>query len=743
MALDLGELEATISVNDQEFDQGLDQAQGRFSQWGDKLQLAAAAAGMLVAGALTMALTEAMEVDNAQAKLAAQLGSETWAKELGKVAGHMYTQGWGESVADNMQTIRAVMSSGLLDEDAATSEIEGVAVKARALADVFEQDVTATARAAGQMVRNGLARDANEAFDVLTRGFQQTGDQAGDMMDTWSEYSTQFRKLGLSGVQAMGLMTQGVKAGARDLDTVADALKEFAIRVADGSTTSADGFKAIGLNAKQMTAIFAKGGPEAAAALDLVLDRVRGLKDPVAREAAAVALFGTKAEDLQAALGKLDLSTAVNAMGDVAGAAEKMAGAVGNSAGAQFESFKRKVKEAIVHEVARAIPYLITMGEWANKNKDFIQPLVYTLGALAVVLGVITAAMKIAAVVQMIYNAAWFAWPGTWIILAVVALVAIFVVLWKKVDWFRNALTGTWNFIVSAVKLWWAVFSGVWKAIGGFFADLFKGWWNLFTGFWGPIYNAIMVPLKAWWTVFSAFWGFIGSFFGTLFSAWWAVFSAIWGAIFGTISDLLKTWWGVFSAMWTKIGEFFAPLFNLWKGIFVGFWTAIFDGIGKAWGWISDKWNALVALVSGIKGRVASAAAGMWDGIKNAFRSAINWIINRWNGFSLRLPAISIPGLGQVWAGAVVNTPDIPYLAAGGSMLRGGVAMLGDRGPEAAFMPAGAVARPLGPGDRNRLTGDGGETVVRVIVSGTGLLSGLREEVSVRGGNVQTVLGGV
>lgn len=654
-------VDQALAVDGREMQQSLDEQRTRMQRWGDRMATAGAAIGAAIGVALSAALVEAIQLDDAQAMMAAQMGDTTWARELGAVAGHMYTAGWGESVQDNMAAIRAVMASGLLDEDAATADIEAVSIKARALADVFGEDVTATARAAGQMIRNGLARDADEAFDILTRGFQQTADLAGDMMDTWSEYSTQFRKLGLSGVQAMGLMTQGVRAGARDLDTVADGLKEFAIISASGSKAAAGGFRALGLNAKQMTAIFAKGGPEAAAALDVVLDRIRAMKDPTEREAAAVALFGTKAEDLQGALGALDLSSATDEMGKVAGAAQEMTDAVGDSAGAQLESFKRQVQEALVHQVAKALPVLRGLLTWAQENKTWLQPVVYILGGIAAALMLVsigakvaTAATtawavvtKVATAAQWLWNAALMANPIGLLIAAILLIVAGLAILYFKVDWVRNAIDGFFRFVVDAALLWWRVFSGFWTTVGTFFVDLFRGWWELFTGFWSGVFNAVV--------------GYVG--------------------------------------------------------------------------WVIGRWEALIGFITSVPGRIGRAASGMWDGIKNAFRSAINWIIGRWNGLALRLPAISIPGIGQVWGGMTLSTPDLPMLDTGGRILRTGLAVVhtGER-----VIPAAQARReqPSPPGDAAR------SGTLRVVIDTTGVITGLRREISYQGGDVQTVLGG-
>lgn len=79
---------------------------------------------------------------------------------------------------------------------------------------------------------------------------------------------------------------------------------------------------------------------------------------------------------------------------------------------------------------------------------------------------------------------------------------------------------------------------------------------------------------------------------------------------------------------------------------------------------IKDGFNTLVGFVTGLPGRIASAASGMFDGIKDAFRSAINWIIDKWNNLSFSLPSIDTP-FGS-FGGTTLNTPDIKKFHDGG-----------------------------------------------------------------------------
>ncbi|MBC9005077.1 phage tail tape measure protein [Micromonospora aurantiaca] len=293
---------------------------------------------------------------------------------------------------------------------------------------------------------------------MLTRVTQVTGDLAGDLLDTFSEYSTQFREVGISGPKAMGILPQAVKGGARDIDTAADAIKEFAIRSQDGSKTSADAFKALNLDAKAMTATFAKGGPEADKAMKLVIDPLKAIKDPVEKRAAAVALFGTKAEDLGDALYALDPSTAVAGMGNLAGATDRASKALEQTASQRLESFKRKAQQALVEKLGQAIPTLERVGTWASENSGTLLTVAGVLAGLAVTVWSVNAAMaawnavqlistgitKGAAAAQWLFNAAMYTNPVGLVILAVLALVAGIYLLWTHSVAFRKFFIGLW-----------------------------------------------------------------------------------------------------------------------------------------------------------------------------------------------------------------------------------------------------------------------------------------------------------
>lgn len=347
-------------------DGGQAAGEGFTGKMGGILKGGLAAVGLAAAAVLTKGFMNALDQGAINGKIQAQLGTTPdVAARYGKAAGQLYAHGVTDSVEEAAQAISGVMRSGILPPDATNAQIEEISSGVTNLGKTFELDLGQTSNAVGQMLKNGLAKDGTEALDILTAGMQKMGPRADDMADTMNEYSTKFRDLGLSAADAMGLMSQGMQAGARDTDTVADALKEFQIRATDGSKSSADAYKAIGLNAEEMTRKIAAGGPGAREGLQQVLDGLKSIKDPAERSAASVGLFGTKSEDLGQALYALDPKTAVKALGDTAGAADKMGDALHNNAGARIEQFKRSLEVGLTNFMGdNVIPALMSFGSF-------------------------------------------------------------------------------------------------------------------------------------------------------------------------------------------------------------------------------------------------------------------------------------------------------------------------------------------------------------------------------------------
>ncbi|MCW2300648.1 phage tail tape measure protein [Rhodococcus erythropolis] len=309
--------------------------------------LGVAVIGLTAGAALAAAIQEGMQQEQNQDLFQAQTGvTEAQARKFGLAAGESYADAFGESIEGNLSTAKAALANGLLDPAATQRDAEKIINSLDGVATIMGEDIPNVARAAGNAVKSGFAVDVQDAFDLLVKGSQMGLNASEDLVDTVTEYSVQFAKVGLSGAEAFGLMNQAVQNGARDTDTAADAIKEFAIRSIDGSKAAAEAYQALGMNAEELSAQIAKGGIEGSEGMEELLTRIRQIEDPLVKNAVAVGLFGTKAEDLGDAMYKLDLSTAVQSMNDYEGAAWRAINVMGDNAGTSVQGAMNSISVA-------------------------------------------------------------------------------------------------------------------------------------------------------------------------------------------------------------------------------------------------------------------------------------------------------------------------------------------------------------------------------------------------------------
>lgn len=191
-----------------------------------------------------------------------------------------------------------------------------------------------------------------------------------------------------------------------------------------------------------------------------------------------------------------------------------------------------------------------------------------------------------------------------------------------------------------------------------------------------------------------------------------------WHQIWGAIKEVvLGAWHFIRDDVIHPIEEAFGwvvhQIESHWK-LILGILTG---PIGLAVGFITSHFDQIVGFVTGLPSKIASAASGMWDGIKDAFKSAINWIIKGWNSLKFGVPSIDthIPGIGKVGGGSV-GVPQIPLLEHGGDILKTGLGIVGEKGPELLTLQAGAQVRPLSRASAGGGVGAGGGGVQTVIV---------------------------
>ncbi|MGC4940944.1 phage tail tape measure protein [Kribbella sp. DT2] len=360
-----------------EFNSVADSATSSFGKIGAGLKSAgpplagiALGLGAVVVGGVVAALN----TSEIKATLGAQLGlAGADAEKAGEAAGDLYKQGYGSSLQETADITKAAFENGLVSVKNTKEEITALGAQVATYSKLTGGDAVESTRAVAQMLKTNLAPSATAAFDLLTRGQQLGINKSEDLLDTFNEYGVQFQKLGLDGTASLGLINQLLQGGARDSDVAADAIKEFSIRAVDGSKATVAGFTSIGLNAETMAAKIAAGGPTAKTAFGEVLTALNAIEDPVKRNAAGVALFGTQFEDLGGAFQKADLSTAAASLGQVAGASDRVNAALSATPTAQLETLKRQATQTFVDLFVKyALPSVTRFLEYLNGPGKFI-----------------------------------------------------------------------------------------------------------------------------------------------------------------------------------------------------------------------------------------------------------------------------------------------------------------------------------------------------------------------------------
>src|SRR5690606_13065014 len=152
---------------------------GKFNEVANKVGLAAGVA-------FGAGLVGAMDASKGRATLQAQLAlTEKDSAKIGAVAGKVSSEGFGESMDDVNTALTAVVQNMDGMRDASSGPLEHMAKQALTVGQVLDEDVGRVTAGVTNLLRTGLAKSADEAFDIIVRGAQLGGNRAADLLDTF------------------------------------------------------------------------------------------------------------------------------------------------------------------------------------------------------------------------------------------------------------------------------------------------------------------------------------------------------------------------------------------------------------------------------------------------------------------------------------------------------------------------------------------------------------------------------
>ncbi len=339
----------------------------------------ATAAGAAIGAALIAGYADAIANDAGADKLAAGLGISTDGAErdrLARASADLYRNAWGESTEDVRTAIDAVYST-LEESRASEAALERLTAKGMAIADVFGTDIGLAVSNAGILIRSKLAKDADEAFDLIAKAATEVPAHLRDELgDATQEYSTFFGQLGFDGREAFGMLVDAAEDGQYAVDKTGDAIKELFLRAgAPNDKTAMDALDALGFKGEEVARRLQGGGEGARDAVSQIAAALLQVEDPAARFALSVDLMGAPVEDLGKRYPEFleQLRDGRTIMDDTAGAADNLTDSYENTA-SSIEVVKRELAglfEDFANKRLDPLAWLVSdddksISEWAS-----------------------------------------------------------------------------------------------------------------------------------------------------------------------------------------------------------------------------------------------------------------------------------------------------------------------------------------------------------------------------------------
>ena len=621
----------------------------------------------------------AVDSDTAHSSFQAQTGaSKDEMVEFESAMEEIYSNNFGESLNDIANAMAEVKQQ---TKQTDPSKLKTMTENALTLRDTFDMDVAESMRAVNSLM-NQFGLDSDQAFNLVVQGAQQGLNANGDMLDVINEYSVQFKTAGFSAEDMFNMLMSGAETGTWSIDKLGDAIKEFNIRASDGTIPDAikENAKALGLSKKEAESLAKQVGDGNVEAYQKFQDKLKNIDDDTTRYQIGVQAYGTMWEDLgeETVLSLMDMNDQFNATHDSMNEVKEIKY---DNITSELGEISRGLKEDILIPIVQDLLPILKEGlTWIKNNLEWLLPVVEGIGiAIATyfvvgkIMGFIGAIKTIIGLVKTgttvfgALNTVMALNPIGLIIGAIAGLIAIFVLLWNKCDWFREFWINLWNkikevfgIVVDWLKSAFQSFmdflgtAGEWintnviQPIIGFFKDLWDGvkecWEGIKDGFqtfldflgtvaeW--INTNVIQPVigffKALWDGIKAVWdgiclvvkiaiGLIGSIISTAVQIITLPFMFIWE---NCKEYVFQAWEWIKSAVSTAI--------NFVSNIITTVFTAVKDFFSTVWEGIktifTNVWNAIVGFITPIVNSIKNTITTVFNAIKNTITTVINTI---------------------------------------------------------------------------------------------------------------------
>lgn len=338
------------------------------------------------------------------------------------------------------------------------------------------------------------------------------------------------------------------------------------------------------------------------------------------------------------------------------------------------------------------------------------------------------------------------------VIAGIAALVAGFMYLWNTNEDFKNFFINTWNAIVEfmtpILEYLKTVIVQCWVDITTMLQPYIDEIKTFIVESWNFILTTIVPILNNIWSAIVTAWQYIWDTLQPILSQLKETISAAWDFILTIISIALD-----------KISTIVSLGFEIVKGIFTAVTSAIkfiWDNFGDLIvSKIKNVWDTVAGVVSGaskvlqgifqtltglLTGNwskcwegISNIVSGVWQGITSFVKGGINAIISSINVFIRGINKIKVPDFVPGLGGKGFNISEIPMLAKGTDYFKGGLAIVGEQGPELVSMPRGSQVIPNR--ETENILSNGGTFILQTVLDGKVVAETIAPYSDIVGGN--------
>lgn len=337
--------------------------------------------------------------------------------------------------------------------------------------------------------------------------------------------------------------------------------------------------------------------------------------------------------------------------------------------------------------------------KWVSENKTLLSVLGSVIGAVAVGMRAYSVAQTAMAVASKLHTAATIAEklavlglngamltsPITWVVAGIVALIAIFVVLWNKCDGFRNFWINLWDKIKAAFapvieflkssfesfkeKLQTGIIPALqelWAAIQEKVLPILSLIWDYVQIYIQPAFEWLKTGLENLKIVFQTVFEVIKTIVSTVFENIKTVITTIWDNIKVVISTALDVIKNIIKLATSVIKGDWSGAWEAIKAIFSSIWNGIKSIVSNVWNAIksifSNNLNAIKSSVSTVFNGIKAVIQNTINGAKNVVKSGLDAIKNFFSNLKLKFPNIKLPHF-SIKGSLSLNPPSIPKLS--------------------------------------------------------------------------------